>query len=153
MFKDRLIRGALAGIIGGLLLIGSNFFSQYLLHFAKTNWSESMSQLIMGHGVKNAMDLIVSICFECIWNSFLGVLFVRLVIPEKEGSYLGRALGLNFIAWFFLQAIGTMYHIKTIDLVQWQTVISNWIGITIFGITMAWLTKKWDKLEAKEEIS
>jgi hypothetical protein len=148
MFKDRLLRGALAGLIGGLWLIGWNLFSYYLLHFAKSTWAEAMSQLILGHGVENAIDFIISISFQCIWNAFIGVIFVRLVVPEKKGCYLGRAIGLQFIIWFFLEAIGTMYHIKSLDYVLWQTVLSNWVGITGFGIILGCLTKKWDKLEA-----
>jgi hypothetical protein len=145
LFEDRLLRGALAGLIGGIWLIGWNLVSKFLLYFAKMTWVESMSQLIMGHEVENAMDFIVSIGFQCIWNGFIGILFVRFVVREKEGSYLGRAIGLLFITWFLLEAIGTMYHIKTLDLVQWQTVLSNWVGITGFGIILGWLLKKWDK--------
>jgi hypothetical protein len=147
--KDRLLRGALAGIISGILLISLNLSSLYLFHFAKTIWTETMAQLIMGHGIDNIMDFIVAVGFQCIWNGFVGVLFVRFVIPKKEGNYLGRSIGLIFMVWFFLEAIGTMYHIKTLDLVQWQTVISNWVGIIVFGIILGWLTKKWDELEWK----
>ena len=82
-----------------------------------------MSQVIAGHSITSTIDLIVSTGYLLIWNGFLGVLFIRFVIPDRDGSYIGRAIGFSFIAWFFLQAIGTMYHVKTLDNVAWQTML------------------------------
>ena len=150
MFKDRLIRGAVAGVIAALYHLIWNLSSQYLFHFARVTWFESMSQVIAGHSITSTMDFIVSTGYLLIWNGFLGALFIRFVIPDRDGSYIGRAIGFSFIAWFFLQAIGTMHHVKTLDNVAWQTILSNWIDVIIFGVVLGRLTQKWDQREAKK---
>ena len=104
----------------------------------------------MDHSLKETMDFIVGVILIFILNGILGGIFVQYVIPKKDGSYLGRALGYSFTTWFFLEAIGSMYHIKTLDIVAWQNIISEWIGIVIFAVILGWLTKKWDKLETKK---
>lgn len=150
MFKDRLLRGALAGIIASLCMIAWNLFSYYILHFAKHTWLESLSQLVLGQPSKDILDFIAAFGSLIIWNGFLGGIFVSFIIPQRSGSYLGRAVGFGFIIWFFLYTIGTLYKIKTLDIVASQTVFSNWISITIYGIVLGWITKWWDAHEAEK---
>ena len=66
--------------------------SHSLLHFAKTTWTDSLSQLVMGHPVKSTMDFIVAVVLLFMWNGFLGAVYTRLMIPERDGSYIGRAI-------------------------------------------------------------
>lgn len=150
MFKDRLLRGALAGIIASLFMLTWNFFSRYIVHFAKQTWLESLSQLVLGHSPKDIMDFIAAFGSFIIWNGFIGAIFVRFVVPDRDGSYLGRAVGYGFIWWFFLYTIGTMYKITTLNIVASLTVFSNWISVMIFGIVLGWLSKRWDVLEAEK---
>jgi hypothetical protein len=57
------------------------------------------------------MDYVVAVGFLFIWNAFLGVVYIRFVIPERDGSYLGRAIGFGLISWFILYALGTVFKI------------------------------------------
>lgn len=149
LFKDRLLRGALAGIIASLCMIAFNFFSYYILHFAQQTWIESLSQLVLGQSPKDILDFIAAFGSFIIWNGFLGAIFVIIVVRKQGGSYLGRAVGYGLIIWFFLLTIGTLYHIETLDMVSSLTVFSNWISITIYGIVLGWITKRWDAYEQK----
>ncbi len=146
MFKDRMMRGALAGVIASFSILIWNLFSDYYLHFAKKTWLEALCNLVMGHSIENRIDFIIAICLLLIWNGFLGVIFVKKVIPKQDGSYIGRAITYNFIVWFILYSIGTMFKINSFHTVAWQTVISNWIGLIFYGIILGWLTKRWDEL-------
>lgn len=146
LIKDRLLRGALAGVLGGLVLLTWNLFSNYILHFAKKTWLEALNQLIMGHSLKEAMDYVVAFGLLCIWNAFLGAIYVRLVIPDREGSYLGRAIGFGLISWFIFYALGTMFKIQGLHEVAWQTALSNWIAIAFFGIVLGCLKLRQEKV-------
>jgi hypothetical protein len=74
------------------------------------------------------MDFVVAFGLFIIWNGFLGAFFGRYVISEKDGNYLGRAIGYGYISWFILNTIGTLFKIEKLHEVTWQTAISNWIG-------------------------
>jgi hypothetical protein len=61
--KDRLLRGAFAGVLAGLILLTWNLFSHYILHFAKKTWLEVLNQLIMGHSLKEAWIMWLQLVF------------------------------------------------------------------------------------------
>ena len=151
LLKDRVLRGALAGIIGCLWLFAWNQASHSLLHFVKTLWTDALSQLVMGHQVKSTMNFIVAVVLLFMWNGFLGGIYTRIIIPERDGSYIGRAVLFGLIAWFFIYTFGTFYKIPTLDKGVWQTAISNWVAVIGWGIILGWLTRRWDDLEAEEK--
>ena len=144
------MRGALAGAIGCIWIFAWNQFSYSLLHFAKTLWTDALSQLVMGHQAKNTMDFIVAVVLLFIWNGFLGGIYTRFVIPERDGSYIGRAILLGLIAWFLIFTFGTFYKIPTLYKGVWQTAVSNWVAVIGWGIILGWLTGRWDNLEAEK---
>lgn len=148
MFKDRLLRGALAGIIASLFMLAWNLFSYYILHFAKVTWLESLSQLVLGQPPKDISDFLAAFGSLIIWNGFLGGFFVSFIIPERSGSYLGRAVCFGYVIWFFLYSLGTLYKIETLHIASPVTVFSNWIAVMIYGIVLGWITKWWDTHEA-----
>jgi len=148
LFKDRLLRGALAGIISSLFMLAWNLFSYYILHFAKVTWLESLSQLVLGQPPKDILDFLAAFGSLIIWNGFLGGFFVSFIIPERSGSYLGRAVCFGYVIWFFLYSLGTLYKIETFHIASPVTVFSNWIAVMIYGIVLGWITKWWDTHEA-----
>jgi hypothetical protein len=147
--NDRLIRGALAGMISALSLLPWNLISYYLLNFAKHTWLELVFLLPMGSSPQGVMDYVASVVIFIIWNGFLGAIFVQNVMPDKEGCYIARSIGFSYICWFIFYSIGTLYRIGQLHAIEWQTALSNWIAVFIFGILLGWLTKCWDEKHAE----
>ena len=150
IMRDRLIRGVLSGLIACLWIEAWNNVSYYLLHFAKVTWTQSLNQLVMGHSINSTMDFIVSHALLFFWNGFLGAIYVRSIIPERDGNYILRGIFFGLAAWFAIYSLGTLYKIPTLDVVAWQTALSNWITVTMWGIIVGWLTGRWDDLEAEK---
>lgn len=97
LMRDRLMRGGLAGMIGGIWLFVWNEFSYDIIHFAKTLWTDALSQLVLGHQVKGAMDFIVAV-FLCADTGKRRLADRRLQLDcrGRVGYHLGlayRALG------------------------------------------------------------
>ncbi len=149
IMQDRILRGALAGVIGCVWLFAFNFFSHWILHFARTSWVESMSHLVLSHAPKGTMEFIAGTIILFMWNGFMGMLYTWLVIPERDGNYIGRAILFGLAAWFAIFVLGTFYKIPTLDKAPWQTAFSNWIAIGGWGVIVGWLTERWDDLEAR----
>lgn len=149
--NDRLIRGGLAGVAGMLWLTPWNLFSYYILHFAKASWGDMMSQLVVGHPQRTVLDFIVGFVLMVVFNGILGVLFVRFVVPERDGNYVLRAIAYAYAAWLVLFAFGTTFRIPRLINVHPLTTISNWIAVTGWAIIMGWLTGRWDSIEAREK--
>lgn len=123
--KDRLLRSALAGVIASLWILAWDSLSFYLLHFTRSTWVRGLVQLAMGHPPQDTLNYLVGIVLLFIWNGFLGAVYTRLVVPERDGSYVGRAIGFGLVAWFSLLSIGTLYRIPGLNVVTWQTALSN----------------------------
>lgn len=147
--KDRLVRGASAGAVGGVWILGWNLFSVYVLHFAKATWTDALSQLVVSHTAKSAGDWVVAIGLLFLFNAVLGALFARYVIPERDGNYVLRAIGFGLAAWFVLMSIGTLYKIPLLSKLVWQTAVSNWVAVIGWGILTGWLLGRWDDLAAE----
>ncbi|MCO1602422.1 hypothetical protein [Desulfosporosinus nitroreducens] len=85
MFKDRLIRGAIAGIIASLCMLAWNFFSFYILLFAKQTWLESINESTCIRTVnKRQLDFIAAFGSFIILNGFLGGIYIFYLFSAHE---------------------------------------------------------------------
>lgn len=145
--NDRLTRGAAAGALGGLWVVGWTLVSFYVLHFARATWTDTMSRLVAGHPIRSAGDWVVAVSMVLLFDALLGALYVRFVVPERSGDYLWRAGLFGWAVWFLLMALGTFYKIPPLD---WQTALSNWVAVLGWGAVTGWLVERWDRLAEKE---
>ena len=46
--------------------------------------------------------------------------------------------------------MGTLYKVKYLSVLAWQTALSNCVAAAGFGIILGWLTERWDEPEARK---
>lgn len=150
--RDRLIRGAVAGVVGAVLALGVSAPSYFLLHFERQYWVESVFGLVLGHEIRSLPEWLFAYFLYFLWAGWIGALFVLLTLPQPgRGDYYLRALGHAFIGWLVTYMLGTLYRVPMLQVVAWQTGVSNILTLTVWGFVLGMLTKRWDRRYAQAD--
>lgn len=143
--RDRLIRGALAGVIAGLWIVLVNNGSFYVLHFGKALWVEPISQLMWGHPVRSPVEWVLALFIFFVLVGAMGYLYAWKIVPEPvTGNYLLRGLGYGLILYVILLSSGTYFRVPKLSYFRWETTITNLVAVTGWGLILGWLTRHWD---------
>jgi len=143
---DRLIRGLMAGIAGGIVMNVLDFASYYIFQFSNLLLLDWASIVTYGHRPLNLTEYIFSLINQLGWAGFLGVIFA-FVVPYRGSKYLlfkGAVYG--FIACFFITAAPIFFQLPYLKELSTNTAISHRITSIIWGIVVAqtlyWLEGK-----------
>ncbi len=141
---DKFLKGFIAGTMAGIAKMLFNFFSFYILHFAKDKYLGFFSVIIHG---KKPSSIWMSIFYqmsEIIFTGMLGILFIYIIpkITSKHLYFKGWLYGAA--TWFAIYALGTLFKIPTIYSPPWETIISHFISSSIYGLILAGLIKFWE---------
>lgn len=136
IFKDRYIRGLIAGLLAGVAALAWNLFSFYVLNFSTLVWGDFVSAVIFRRQIANAWEYVFSLLMGVIFTGFLGVLF-SLLIPVIKSRFLWlKGLIFGIAVWFLIYSLAIMFRIPTLINIPSKTALSNLIGASLWGILL-----------------
>lgn len=144
--RDRLLRGAVAGMLAGLFLFAVNYVSLRILQFSKARWVDAVSQLMFGHPAITRADWVMAAIAEAVLLAGLGFVFARLIIPEPgTGNYLLRGMGFALVVWLVIESLGGIFRVPHLYFRAWQTSVTNLVAVSGWGLLLGWLMRRWDR--------
>lgn len=147
---DRVFRGAISGIVAGLIMNIWSYISYSILHITTLRFIDWAAILINGTRPVGLVQDIFALFLHFIWVSFLGVVFALLVPYVTSRGYILKGLGYSWITGFLMYSVTTMFQVPSLYKAPFNTTVSNFIGAAIWGIGLA-VVLKW--LENKTSVS
>lgn len=139
---DRFYRGLIAGMVGGVLMNLWDLISYHLFHFSKLRYLDWAGMIMYGELPKSNLAVIFALISHLIWVGFLGVVFAFLIPSITSRKYLIKGLTYGFLTGFIIYAAGIAFKMPVISHRTPETAISQFIGGTIWGLTLAY-TLRW----------
>lgn len=142
--RDRDTVGALAGI-GAVLVRDGYSFAAKQIGLAKFYFWQNAGGFFMGKDqVKTALGSIVGGLADITMGAILGVVFVLFLRLGRDRNIILKGCGFGLGAWLLL--FGLLMHTlpETRNVVSKDalSVLSNFIGHTIFGLTLGLLASR-----------
>lgn len=144
--RDRFTRGMLAGIVAGIITKVYDLLA-FSFHFSTLRWFDFSGIMIYGKKPLNLWEQIFATLGVWFFHAILGVIFVLLIqrLVSSDNLFLkGWLYGVAW--WFIIYAIAHLYKVPQLVLVPLKTSVSNFVGASIWGVTLAavvrWLDTK-----------
>ena len=136
ILKDRYTRGLTAGLLAGVIALAWNLFSFYVLRFATLLWGDFVAALIFRRPVAAPWEYVFSMLIGVMFTGFLGVVF-SLLIPVTKSRFLWlKGLLFGVAIWFLAYSLAIMFRIPTLTHIPSPTVLSNFIGASLWGLSL-----------------
>jgi uncharacterized membrane protein YagU involved in acid resistance len=139
--KDRFTRGFVAGIIAGIPTLVFNMGAFYL-KFATLHWADFMGIFTYGRKPIAFAETLFAIIAVYIFLSFLGIIFAYFILRMSSQNYILKGWVFGLSIWFISYAITILFNVPELAFIPLKTVLSNFIGASIWGISLA-LALKW----------
>lgn len=144
VLRDRLMKGFLAGVTGGVIMNIFDFSAFYLkleeLRFL--DWAAIVFTDSMPHGfAETAFALLVQIVF----SGMLGIFFAYTIPKLTSRNLLLKGWLFGIAVWFVLYGLLLLFEIPGIIPFNFKTSISDFVIASIFGIVMAETLRILDK--------
>ena len=144
MVNDRLTRGIIAGIAGGL---AQNIYGYIARFFGLTDlvYLDVARGVLFNYEYKGFLAVLVS-AFGCLTiDSIWGVLFAFVMRKTSSKYHVVKGILFAVSIWFFVRVLGTKIFGVMVD-TDPQTALVFFFGAVLFGTTMAsvlkWLDMK-----------
>ncbi|MDW7651505.1 MAG: DUF6789 family protein [Bacillota bacterium] len=142
MYEDRMFRGFLAGVAGGIAM---NIFSlfTYLLNLTELPFWQWAAIMVLGRDqISGTAENILGIVTHLIFTGFMGILFSFLVPHLKSRGIVIKGWFFAVGAWFSIYALTLLFKVKGTVPILLKTAVSNFVGATIYGIVLGWMITK-----------
>ncbi len=134
---DRFIAGWLSGLIAGVIMNAWSFFSFHVLTFTKYRFIDWTGGMIYGKTPESVLEIIVALILNLLFAGFLGSIFAMILLYIcSDFLYLKGIIIGSVFAFVFLSA-PTLFQEPTFKSMNVNSVISNYIGATIWGLATA----------------
>ncbi len=146
--NDCFVNGIIAGIGAGIIQNLLNFIS-YGLHFTKLRYLDYASIFLYGNYPTIWIETIFAQLAQLIFNGFLGIIFAMLVPLIKKDYLLLKGWYYGTSVWFIINSIGALYKVPSLLHNTWQTVFSNFLTSSVYGLLLAYLIWRLENSKAK----
>jgi len=143
--EDRLYRGFVAGTIGGVV---SNILSHlsYFLGFTALRLSDWAAILIFGHVPPFSLgEQIFAVFVQIGWSGAVGSVFAYFLVWVTNRKILFKAWMLGTTPFFVIYLLTALFQTPGTVPLPLNTVLSNYITSSIFGIVMGYSFKILDQ--------
>lgn len=147
--EDRLTRGFWAGVIAGIPTIIINWASH--LFFNTLLFLHFDSIVIYGRPPASLMERAFSLFDTIMFVGFLGMIFAYLVPVISSKNLLFKSWFFSKKVWFFIYAIAVAFDLPTISTVTFGTAFSNFIGASVWGVSLGYAFRWLDDLAGNEK--
>lgn len=138
--EDRLIAGAFAGVIAGVVqaVYGNGVKALHLTDRAFIDFSKAIFMYNNYPGLLgNIMGIIIHLGFGAVW----GIGFAYLIKFTSSKYYYIKGFGYGVFLWLLLGIMGTTFKIPLFKGIPPYAVLSTLIGGLIFGFVNAYVLK------------
>lgn len=140
--RDRFYYGFFAGVIAGIPMVLFNLFSYYVLLLASIRYLDWMSVLMYGHFPLNAFDSVLAQIMHFGFLGVLGIAFAYFIPLVTSRHYLFKGWVYSMATFAFIYSIMELFKVPGLVIIEPYTVFSNLISSSIFGLTLAEVTKR-----------
>jgi len=134
--KDRLLRGFIAGVAGGVVMDVFNLASYYL-GIAELRFLDWSALVIYGAKPVSIAESIFALIAHLVFTGTLGIIFAYLLTFITSTNYLFRGALFGSAMWFLLYGISLLYKIEGTVPLHVDTAASDFICAIIFGLVLA----------------
>lgn len=146
ILMDRFTRGLVCGITGGVVMNIWSLTSYHLLNFTERRFLDWASVLMYGHLPLNLKETVLALAAQILWAGFLGILFAYLIPGITSQAYLLKGAFWGFIIGFLMYAFAILLRMPYFNKISFDTVVSQIIGMIIWGLTLAQMLRWLDKV-------
>ncbi len=143
MVKDRLVSGAIAGTIGGLIQAMYGFIVE-ALGFTDRTFTDFAKVLLMYRDYKGALAFIGGLIGHLTIGAMLGILFAYIIMITSNRYYLAKGFGYGAIIWVLFLGLGTIFKLPQFKDIPPSDVISTLVGSLLYGSITAYSLKMLD---------
>jgi hypothetical protein len=143
--EDRLYRGFVAGVVGGVV---SNILSHlsYFLGFTTLRLSDWAAILIFGHVPPFSLgEHIFAVFIQIGWSGAVGSVFAYFLVWVTNRKILFKAWMLGTVPFFVIYLLTALFQTPGTVPLPLNTVLSNYITSSIFGVVMGYSFKVLDQ--------
>lgn len=133
---DRFMRGAIAGLIAGIVKDIWTLIPKYL-GFTKISFIDWMGVIEFGYLPYDSLHFVLATITHLIVLSGLGVGFAYLVPQFESGYIVVKGIMYSLFTGAILYAIPVFFKMPYIGKVSAYTEVSNIIGSIIYGVVLA----------------
>jgi hypothetical protein len=143
--EDRLYRGFVAGVVGGVV---SNTLSHlsYFLGFTTLRLSDWAAILIFSHVPPFSLgERIFAVFIQIGWSGAVGSMFAYFLVWVTSRKILFKAWMLGTVPFFIIYLLTALFQTPGTVSLPLNTVLSNYITSSIFGVVMGYSFKVLDQ--------
>jgi hypothetical protein len=137
MLEDRLTRGFVAGLIGGLAMNLLNLLSVFVFHFAKCLYLDWAAAMLYGNKAASFIEGIIAIIAQVVFTGFLSIGFAHLIPAVTSRNLWIKGWLFGILSWFFIYAVFILYKVPEFGHRSVESVISNFVTASVYGIIQA----------------
>lgn len=140
---DRVMKGVIAGVLGGIVMNIWSFISVYILKFSNLLYLDWLSVMLYGHKPENSLEFFFSLFMQIVWSTLLAVIFAYLILLVTSKNHLIKGVSYGIIMFLFHHAVAIMFKIPHLQNISSTTTVSESIGAAMWGLvlshTLYWL--------------
>lgn len=143
--EDRLYRGFVAGVVGGVVAIALSHLS-YFLGFTTLQLSDWAAILMFSHVPPFSLgEHIFSVFISIGWHGAIGSMFAYFLVWVTSRKILFKAWMLGTTPFFVIYLLTGLFLTPGTVPVPLNTVLSNYITSSIFSVVMGYSFKVLDQ--------
>ncbi len=143
--EDRLYRGFVAGIVGGVVSNTLSYLS-YFLGITTLRLSDWAAILIFGHVPPFGLgEDIFAVFIQIGWSGAVGSVFAYFLVWVTNRKILFKAWMLGTTPFFVIYLLTALFKTPGTVPLPLNTVLSNYITSSIFGVVMGYSFKVLDQ--------
>lgn len=133
---DRFTRGLVSGMAGGLVMNAWSFiaFSLNIMHLRYLDWA---GVILLGRLPSNVLETLFSLVIHIFWVGGLGVIFAFLLKAVTTRYDLLKGIVYAVLVGFLTHVVPELFRHPYISGTSFDTVVSNFIGGALWGLTLA----------------
>lgn len=147
--KDRLLRGFIAGVAGGIAMNVISLTSYYLgiAELRLLDWS---ALVIYGMKPTSSAETLFALLAHLVFNGTLGIIFAYLITVITSINHLFRGAMYGAVMWFALYGISMLYKLEATVPLHVDTAASDLTASVVYGLVLAETLRRLDEIKALE---
>jgi len=134
--EDRLTRGFIAGVVGGIGMNLWGFFAG-LMNFTTLRMADWAVIMIYAHTPPfDSGEIIFALLGQLFFTGALGAAFVYLLRLVTSKNLIFKGWFFSVLIWFFIYAVTTLFKVEGTMPLPFKTAVANFIAATIYGLAL-----------------
>lgn len=137
IYLDNFYRGFVAGLVGGIIINIWNLTSYHISHFTNLRFLDWSAIFLYGHMPNTVGESAFALFIQLGFAGALGVFFARFIKTFGDQWIYLKGLIAGIGIFFILYSLPVLFRVPELLVIPFNTVISNNIGASIWGLTTA----------------